>query len=298
MINQLNKYGTVEENVNLRNHNTYKIGGSCKYMIHPKSVNELIDLIDYLKTNNIEYIILGSGSNVILSDQHYDGVVITFKEMSNYIIDELTYTIYAESGALLKVIALESINKSLKGLEFAAGIPGTVGGSIYGNAGAYNSSIMDYVSEVTVLDENLNIVKMKNLDIDYNYRTTLFKSTGKYIILAARFQLELGDKENSLQLINDRQKRRIETQPLEYPSAGSVFRNPEGDFAGRLIEFCNLKGKKVGGAMVSEKHANFIVNYDNATSKDIYNLIKEVHDIVLEKTGVDLLIEQEFIGWK
>ena len=199
---------------------------------------------------------------------------------------------------MLPVVAKQSVEKSLTGLEFAAGIPGTVGGAIYGNAGAYNSCILDYVSSVTVLDEDLNVKVLEHEDITYGYRTSLFKEEKKYIILGAKFYLKEGDKENSLEMIETRQERRRETQPLEYPSAGSVFRNPEGDFAGRLIESCNLKGHKLGGAEVSEKHANFVINKDNATGKDIHDLIEYIHDEVYKKTKVDLHIEQEFIDWE
>ena len=205
---------------------------------------------------------------------------------------------YAEAGAMLPKLVTESINKSLTGLEFAAGIPGTIGGSIYGNAGAYNACILDYVTSVTVLDENLEVLTIDHEDIEYGYRTTMFKEKKNYIILGAKFFLKEGDKQSSLDIIADRRKRRVESQPLEYPSAGSVFRNPEGDFAGRLIESCNLKGYKIGGAEVSEKHANFIINSNNASSQDVYKLINYVHETVLEKTNVDLLIEQEFIDWE
>ena len=182
--------------------------------------------------------------------------------------------------------------------SFAAGIPGTVGGSIYGNAGAYNACLLDYVRTITVLDEDFNIKVLNNEDITYGYRTTSFKENKQYIIVAAKFYVTKGDKENSLEVIANRRQRRIESQPLEYPSAGSVFRNPQGDFAGRLIESCNLKGYKIGGAEVSEKHANFVINKENATGKDVHDLIMYIHDTVKNTTDVDLKIEQEFIDWE
>ena len=205
---------------------------------------------------------------------------------------------YAEAGAMLPKLAQESIDKGLTGLEFAISIPGTIGGSVYGNAGAYNSCILDYIESVTVLDENGDVRIIEHEDIDYGYRYSMFKEQKNLIILGAKFFLKEGDKESSLEIIEDRKQRRIATQPLEYPSAGSVFRNPVGDFAGRLIESCNLKGYKIGGAEVSEKHANFIINSNNASGEDIYKLIKHVHSTVLEKTNVDLVIEQEFIDWE
>ena len=205
---------------------------------------------------------------------------------------------YAEAGAMLPKLAQESIEKGLTGLEFAISIPGTIGGSIYGNAGAYNSCILDYVESVTVMDENYDVKIIEHEDIKYSYRYSMFKDQKNLIILGAKFYLKEGDKENSLAIIEDRRQRRVATQPLEYPSAGSVFRNPDGDFAGRLIEFCQLKGYTIGGAQVSEKHANFIINTNNATGEDVYKLIKYVHDIVLAKTNIDLIIEQEFIDWE
>ena len=206
--------------------------------------------------------------------------------------------VYAEAGVMLPTLVNETVKEGLTGLEFAGGIPGTVGGSVYGNAGAYNACILDYVSSVTVLDEEYEIKVLQHEDFKYSYRTSTFKEEKKYIILAAKFYLKDGDQANSLEMLEKRKQKRIETQPLEYPSAGSVFRNPDGDFAGRLIESCNLKGYSIGGAEVSQKHANFIINKGTATSKDVHDLIIYVHDAVLEKTKVDLIIEQEFINWE
>ena len=298
MINKLKEFADIKEHISLKNLNTYHIRKTTKLMISPNSINDLVSVLKILKENNIKYFILGNGSNIILSDHEYDGAIIKLDKLNGIEIHPEMQMAYAEAGAMLPKVALESINKSLTGLEFAAGIPGTVGGSIYGNAGAYNACILDYVTSVTVLDENLEVKILEHEQIKYSYRTTMFKENKNYIILAAKFYLKEGDKTNSLEIVENRRKRRIDSQPLEYPSAGSVFRNPEGDFAGRLIESCNLKGYQIGGAQVSEKHANFIINKDNATSKDIYDLIKFVHDTVLEKTKVDLLIEQEFIDWE
>ena len=298
MINNLKNYGDVIENASLKTYKTYRVESTAKLLLIPNSINDLISTIKELKENNVKYIVLGNGSNIVLNDREYDGAIILLKKLNGIEIHSEMKMAYAEAGVMLPVLAKKSIEESLTGLEFAAGIPGTVGGAVCGNAGAYNSCIMDYVTSVTVLDEDLNIKVLEHEEIPYAYRTTMFEETKKYIILAAKFFLKVGDKENSLEIIADRQRRRISSQPLEYPSAGSVFRNPEGDFAGRLIESCGLKGYKIGGAQVSEKHANFIVNVDNATGADVHNLKKYVHDIVLEKTNVDLVIEQEFIDWE
>lgn len=298
MIEELKKYGTVEEHAPLKNLNTYHIEGQAKYLLSPNSIKDLINTLKILKDNKIKYFILGNGSNIVLNDREYNGAIIRLNNLCGYEIDENNQMAYAEAGVMLPTLAKESVEHSLTGLEFASGIPGTIGGAIYGNAGAYNSCIMDYVTSVTVLNENLELETIENENIKYSYRTTMFKEEKKYIIVAAKFFLKKGDRESSLELIEERRKRRVETQPLEYAQAGSVFRNPEGDFAGRLIESSGLKGYKIGGAEVSEKHANFIINKDNAKGSDIYQLINYVHDTVLEKTNVDLLIEQEFIDWE
>lgn len=298
MIDELNKYGTVEEHATLKNLNTYHIGGTAKYLVSPNSIKDLISILKITKENKLKYFILGNGSNIVLNDREYDGVVIRLNKLNGYNIEEDKQMAYAEAGVMLPTLVKDAVDCSLTGLEFASGIPGTIGGAIYGNAGAYNSCIMDYVASVTVINENLELETIEHEDIKYSYRMTMFKETKKYIIVAAKFFLKKGDKQSSLDLIEERQKRRVETQPLEYASAGSVFRNPEGDFAGRLIESSGLKGYKIGGAEVSEKHANFIINKNNATASDIYKLINYVHDTVLAKTNVDLLIEQEFIDWE
>lgn len=298
MIDKLRELADVEEHATLRHLNTYHIGGTAKLLLSPNSISDLIRTLKILKEENIKYFILGNGSNIVLNDREYDGAIIRLNKLCGIEIHPELEMAYAEAGAMLPKLVTESINKSLTGLEFAAGIPGTVGGSIYGNAGAYNACILDYVTSVTVLDENLDIKTIEHEDITYSYRTSMFKENKKYIILGAKFFLKEGEKQSSLDIVEDRHNRRLSSQPLEYPSAGSVFRNPEGDFAGRLIESCNLKGFSIGGAQVSEKHANFIINKRNATSKDVYKLINHVHKTVLEKTNVDLVIEQEFIDWE
>lgn len=298
MINTLKQYGEVTEHASLKNMNTYRIDGKAKILIEPNSINDLAEVIKTLREYKEPYFILGAGSNIVLNDKEIDGVVIKFSKLNGIEVYPEEDTIYAEAGAMLPKVVIDSVNNGLCGLEFAAGIPGTIGGAVYGNAGAYNACIMDYVKSVTVLDQNNEIVTLENDDIFYEYRNTMFKQTKKYIILGAKLYLREGSKEESESIMADRKKRRVESQPLEFPNAGSVFRNPEGDFAGRLIEECELKGYRIGGAEVSTKHANFIINKENATGKDVHDLILHVHDTVKEKTGVDLLIEQEFVDWE
>ncbi len=298
MKKMLEEFALVEEHASLKKYNTYRIDGKAKFLISPYSIGDLVNVLKILKDNNEKYYILGNGSNIVINDKEYDGAVIKLNELKGIEVNPEMQKAYAEAGAMLPKLAQESIGKGLTGLEFAISIPGTIGGSIYGNAGAYNSCILDYVESVTVLDENYDIRVIEHEDIKYGYRYSMFKEQKNLIILGAKFFLKEGDKENSLEIIEDRKQRRIASQPLEFPSAGSVFRNPEGDYAGRLIESCNLKGYKIGGAAVSEKHANFIINTDSAKGEDVYKLINYVHDTVLEKTKVDLIIEQEFIDWE
>ena len=188
--------------------------------------------------------------------------------------------------------------KGLAGLEFASGIPGTVGGAVFMNAGAYKSDMGYVVQEVKVLTPDYKIITLENKEMNFHYRSSFLQAHPDYICLEVVIKLKKGDKELLSDVIRERRTRRIESQPLEYPSAGSVFRNPDGNFAGKMIEDLGLKGYRKGGAMVSSKHANFIINYDNATGSDIKELIDYVHDEVLKKYNVDLKVEQEFVNWE
>lgn len=296
MINELSKYGEVKEHASLKTFNTYHIDGKVRYLVFPSSVQDLVSIIRLAKDYNMKYFILGNGSNIVLKDEEYNAIFIKLSKLNGIEVYPEKEMAYAEAGAMLPKLVQLAVENSLTGLEFAAGIPGTIGGSLYGNAGAYNACILDYVTSITCLDkETLDIVTLEHEEFKYSYRWSSFKEEKKYVILGAKFFLKHGDKQSSLDIMEDRQRRRISSQPLEFASAGSVFRNPEGDFAGRLVEACELKGTKRGGAEVSEKHANFIVNKGNATGNDVRSLINYVHDTVLEKTKVDLIIEQEFV---
>ena len=297
MINILEKFGKVLENVSLKNYNTYKIGGNVKYLVIPTDKDNLVELVKYLKKEDVKYFVLGNGSNLVFSDALFDGVIIKLDNLNKICIDKTK--VVAESGVMLPKLAMHTINNNLKGLEWATGIPGTVGGSTVGNAGAYKSCMFDFIEKVTVIDDNNEIATLTKEDIKYTYRHTSFKDNKNLIILDVTFNLEEGNKEESLEIVKRRLEKRKETQPLEYPSAGSVFRNPEGDASGRIIEQeVDLKGKTIGGAKVSEKHANFIINTGNATGNDVRNLIMYVHDEVLKKTKIDLIVEQEFVNWE
>ena len=240
--------------------------------------------------NNKKYFILGNGSNIILPD-HYKGVVIK-PEFNELTIDK--NKIISGSSNLLINLSKEAINHNLTGLEWASGIPGSLGASIIGNAGAYKDEISNYITELEVLENN-KVKLLKKNDLSFSYRCSNLK-TRDIIILKATLTLKPGTKEESINLVKERLEKRLATQPLEYPSAGSVFRNPEGLFAGKLIEDLGLKGYKIGGAQISTKHANFIINIGNATSKDIKSLIKHITKEVKKHYNIDLILEQQIIN--
>ena len=281
------------ENVSLKKYNTYRLDATADYIVFPKSIDELISLLKFIKENNIKYIILGNGSNVIFKNNNYDGIIIKLTNLNNLEIDETT--IKVEAGYNLAKLSLETANLSLTGLEFASAIPGEVGASTAMNAGAYNSSMKDVVTRVKVLTPSLEIVTMENKELEYSYRHSFFKDHKDFIILETELELENGDKDDILELIRTRRERRIEAQPLNYPSAGSVFRNPKDLHAGALIEQCGFKGYSINGLEVSEKHANFIINKDNGTGEDIVKLINIIEEKVKEKYNIDLILEQEII---
>ena len=291
-----NSIGSYKTDVLLRNYTTYRVGGKASLMVFPKNVDKLIMLIKQLKEGNITYKVLGLGSNVIFNDSDYNGVIIRLDNFNEIKINDTV--INAGAGVSLIKLANVALKEGLTGLEFASGIPGSIGGAVFMNAGAYKSDMGYITSEVKVLTPDLSIKTLYNKDLKYKYRTSFLKENPEYICLSATIVLMHGNKAEIKELMETRRQKRLMTQPLEYPSAGSVFRNPEDNFAGKLIEDEGLKGYKIGGAMVSGKHANFIINEGNATAKDVKDLIVYVHDVVKDKTGVDLKIEQEFVNWE
>lgn len=285
------QFGLEIDNALIKDYTTYKLSGTIKKIIFPDSICQLLKLLEYLKINQIKYMVAGFGSNLVFT-KDYDGVVIKLDKLNELKIDGNLVTVGA--GYNLMKLSIKMAKLGLSGLEFASGIPATVGGAIYMNAGAYKSDMSEIVKEITVIDDNLELKKITNKELKFGYRTSLLKEK-KYICVSAMLELQLGDKDEILKLIKERKERRLKSQPLEFPSAGSVFRNPEGDYAGRLIEELGFKGKKVGDAMVSEKHANFIVNVGNASGKDVKKLIIEIQNKVKEVYGIKLIVEQEFI---
>ena len=285
----------ILENVNLKEYNTYRLEAFCKYMALPKSVKELQEVINYCLHKDIKYFVLGNGSNVIL-DGTFNGIVINMKNLNGASLVGDT-NIIAYSGIMMPKLVKFAVKNNLQGLEWASGIPGTLGGGIYGNCGAYNDDIYHYLKEIIVL-HNGKIEHIKADKVFHDYRQTFFQGKRQYIIVAAHLKLIKGDSKQSQELINDRLKRRLSSQPLTYPSAGSVFRNPSKLMpSGKLIEDVGLKNKNIGGALISPKHANFIVNNGHATAKDVISLIELIKKTIKENYSIDLVTEQEIVKW-
>ncbi len=285
--------GEVRENIDLREYTTYHAGGHATGLVIPKDIDSLITLLKYVRENHIKHKILGRGSNVVFGDRDYEGILI---QLDNFNDLELKGNeVRVGAGYSLIKLAIRLSRLGYTGLEFAAGIPGSVGGAVFMNAGAYKSDMGYIVKSVKVLTPDYRIKELTNYDMHFHYRTSFLQQNPSYVCLETTLILKRGDPDTILQLIEDRKKRRVESQPLEYPSAGSVFRNPEGDFAGRLIEELGYKGYSIGDAAVSEKHANFIINKGNAKGDDIKKLILEIQSKVKEKYGIELKIEQEFV---
>lgn len=289
-------FGKILENVSLKEYTTYKVGGKAKVIVIPKNEEELVSLLKFIKFNKIKYMILGNGSNVIFSDKLFDGIIIKLDSLDKIELKNTTLTVGA--GVSLMKVANRMCRQGLAGLEFATGIPGTIGGAIYMNAGAYKSDMGYIVKKVKVLTPDFKIITMVNREMNFHYRTSFIKENKGYICLEATIKLSKGNKNIIEEVIKERKLRRVESQPLEYPSAGSVFRNPENNFAGKLIEDLGLKGLIKGGAQISEKHANFIINIDHAKAKDIHDLISFIKEAVKDKYNIDLKEEQEFINWE
>lgn len=290
---KLDKYGKVYTNVDLTSYNTYRINSSADYLIEVESVDKLVELLTYIKDNQLKYYVLGGGSNVILPNKHFNGIIISLKKLDK--INISNDYVEAECGILLSSLVTKLMDKSLGGFEELKTIPGTLGGAIYGNAGVKDVCIMDNVISVKVIRES-KLVTLEQEDINYSYRYTMFKENDD-ILVSAKLKVKVKDVSKMKEKIKDIQEKRRSTQPLDYPNAGSVFRNPVNDAAGRLIEKCGLKGYNIGGAYVSEKHANFIINKDNAKSSDIIKLIKEIQNKVKEEENVDLVLEQIIVKW-
>ena len=275
-------------------HTTFKIGGPADYFLMPDKGEDVGRVIKICKEKEIPYFILGNGSNLLVGDGGYRGAVIQiYRNMSSVTVEGNEIT--AQAGALLSAVAAAAKNASLTGFEFAGGIPGTIGGAVVMNAGAYGGEMKDALTEVTVMNAEGDIFTLPTEELELGYRTSIIKTAG-YIVLEAKIRLKEGDPEVIRETMKDLTIRRTTKQPLEYPSAGSTFKRPEGYFAGKLIMDSGLAGYQVGGAQVSEKHCGFVINAGDATARDVRTLMDNVRDIVYKKYGVTLEPEVKFLG--
>lgn len=278
----------------MNRHTTFRIGGPADYFLLPSTAEEVKKILEICKEKELPYFILGNGSNLLVSDEGYCGVIIQLYRNYGGITVEGT-DIRAGAGALLSQIASAAKNASLTGFEFAGGIPGTLGGAVVMNAGAYGGEMKDVLKEVTVMTEQGEIMTIPAEKLEMGYRTSLVKKAG-YLVLEAVISLKVGDVEEIKAIMKDLTEKRVSKQPLEYPSAGSTFKRPEGYFAGKLIMDAGLRGYQVGGAQVSEKHCGFVINKGNATAADVCGLMKDVQEKVQEQFGVTLEPEVKFLG--
>lgn len=292
---QLLEEGIKEEHIFLDEpmslHISFKVGGKADIFIKAYSVEEIKSVFKIVKENNFPLFILGNGTNLLVKDEGYRGIVLQIK------LDDIQINgtdVSVQSGVKNAILSKKLLDNSLTGFEFASGIPGTIGGAIKMNAGAYGSEMKDIVEEVTYLDYDGKIQTITNSECEFEYRHSRFFKE-KAIILSVKLNLEKGKKEEIQEKVSELAKQRKEKQPLEYPNAGSTFKRGKNYITAKLIDECGLKGYSVGGAQVSEKHAGFIINRNNATSKDILDLIEHVQKVVKEKTGEDIKLEIEVI---
>lgn len=275
-------------------HTTFRVGGPADFFVTPKAKEEVRDVIRICKEAGMPYYIIGNGSNLLVSDAGYRGVIVQiYKEMNEVKVEG--DLVKAQAGALLSGIAAKALGAELSGFEFASGIPGTIGGACMMNAGAYGGEMKDVLESVTVLTGEGKIIELGRNELELGYRTSVIAKKG-YIVLGAVLKLERGDGEKIKTYMDELKEKRVTKQPLEYPSAGSTFKRPEGYFAGKLIEDAGLRGFQVGGAQVSEKHCGFVINRNHATAADIMELMRQVQIRVKENSGVDLEPEVKRLG--
>ena len=288
LFNKLNCVVRYDEP--LKNHTTFKIGGNCIALIEPREVSDIVETIKICRENSIKFFVIGNGSNLLVPDEGYNGVIIKLKGEFSTIKVEGDYLI-VNSGAKLSEIYNVAYENSLTGFEFASGIPGTIGGAIFMNAGAYGGEMKDIVESVQVLDwDNFELRELKNEELEFSYRKSIIQRKN-YIVTSIKLKLQKGNKEEIKAVYEDLRERRNSKQPLNFGSAGSTFKRPEGHFASKLIEDAGLKGYHINDAWVSEKHSGFVVNKGNASYKEVMELIEYVQKVVFEKFGVKLETE-------
>ncbi|SFQ03564.1 UDP-N-acetylmuramate dehydrogenase [Butyrivibrio proteoclasticus] len=293
-IEQIVSASNVLKNEPMSRHTTFRSGGPASLFIRPENKDQLVEVMALIRKLGTDFFVLGNGSNLLVSDEGFDGVVISLSNLNDISLKG-DHTILAEAGALNSQIAAFARDNELKNFEFAAGIPGTIGGAMIMNAGAYGGEMKLVTKSVTVLSPEGEIMVLDNDSMEFGYRSSAIKGRG-YIVISVLLSLKKGKKETIIQNMQELAAKRREKQPLEFPSAGSTFKRPEGYFAGKLIEDAGLRGFSVGGAAVSEKHCGFVINKDNATSAQIYELISEVKRRVYENSGVKLEPEVIMLG--
>ena len=298
--NMKNKFETILDQDRIlldepmKKHTTFRLGGPADYFLSPSDVNQIPEIIHICRKEGIPWFVMGHGSNLLVSDQGYRGVVIQIYKNMNQITVEGT-RIYAQAGALLSAVSKKAMEAGLTGMEFASGIPGTLGGAAVMNAGAYGGEMKDILVSVTVLTDEGEQKVLKAEELSLGYRTSIIKERG-YIVLDVVLQLQAGDQDAIRNRMEELKVQRVTKQPLEYPSAGSTFKRPEGYFAGKLVQDAGLRGYRVGGAQVSEKHCGFVINTGDATASDVVRLIRNVQDIVWNKFEVRMEPEVKFLG--
>lgn len=293
---KLQMYGDLLIDAPLSAHTTFRIGGKAKYFLYPKSTLGLMRVLDIAKENDLEVRIFGKGSNILASDEDYKGLILCLDRYFSDFYFEEDGTCIAQSGTSIILLAHEAMKRELCGLEFASGIPGTIGGAVFMNAGAYKSEIRDIIDKVFVLKEN-HCCWLSVDELAMSYRSSVFQKQRDWIILAVKLRLSKGNGQEIRDLMDSRRQRRIASQPLNLPSAGSIFRNPDQLPAWQCIEDVGLRGYRIGGAMVSDKHANFIVNVEHASANDVMELIALIQQKVKDKYQIDLKTEVEHFNW-
>ena len=278
----------------MKKHISFKVGGPADFLVKPKTEEELRNVVEFAKKENVPFIVIGNGSNLLVKDGGIRGIVIELSDnFNNYEIDG--NIIKAQSGALLAIIGRNAMKNSLTGFEFAAGIPGTLGGALAMNAGAYGGEMKQVVKTVRLMDRDGNIFELSNEEMKFEYRRSLL-TTKDYIVLSAVIELQPGNVEEIKEIMADYSNRRSTKQPLNFPSAGSTFKRPEGHFAAKLIDDCGLRGLNLRGAQVSDKHCGFVINSGGATAKDILDLMFIVKSTVNAKFGIMLEEEVKILG--
>lgn len=278
----------------MKKHTTFRIGGPADYFIVPTEVEEVKAIVALCEEMGMPYYVIGNGSNLLVADKGFRGVIIQIYKAMNRVRTEGN-VICAQAGASLAQIAMAALEHELTGFEFAAGIPGTLGGAVRMNAGAYGGEIKDVLVRATVLTKEGEMVELSKEEMKFGYRTSIVERTG-HIVLEAEIELHPGKREDIKAVMDDLREKRVSKQPLDFPSAGSTFKRPEGFFAGKLIQDAGLKGFQVGGAQVSEKHSGFVINTGNATAADVMELMRRVNEKVEDKFGVSLEPEVRRIG--